>query len=267
MEGRLLCLLLLLCPHIGSCASADKRTGCLRVNPCKCILKDGSGVINLAALGDSAGFLQRGAPVAAVAAAGPGAPAGAAVLLSFSPCVPFSEPAELSAAQCLGVAACVEVRQHTGSGLVSYYLNYGRHEGNEFNYNNHSQTLSVTYPARPPQPQYTVAHYHCSPNRSVSVSQPLELDGALEISVHSPCACPNTCSLEDVGPGTIFLIIFCLAGTAYFILGSCALRPIRTASGVQIVPEESLWCQLCSLFTVKKGRRHRRRRSKHEEPL
>ncbi|XP_024865557.2 uncharacterized protein LOC108245775 [Kryptolebias marmoratus] len=93
----------------------------------------------------------------------------------------------------------------------------------------------------------TVAHYHCNPNQSVSTirEQSLSPKGPLHIWVESPCACPNACAMGDLGLGTIFLIILFLSAAAYFIIGSCALRPFQTSSGVQISPEHSVWCMVC----------------------
>ncbi|KAJ8388756.1 hypothetical protein AAFF_G00129890 [Aldrovandia affinis] len=226
-------------------------------------MRDGSGVINLAALGDSDGFLEHFKTVPSV-----NIPATTEVLLSFSPCLPFSEPEDFAGTDCLDVAACLIVRHRKSNRFVSRYINYGRHEGNEFQYNDSIQTLSVTYPVLSNSHPQTIVHYHCSPNHSTAFSQRFGGNVPLEIRVDSPCACPNACALEDVGPGTIFLIILCLSATAYFILGSCALRPFRTSNGVQIAPEDSLWCMLCYLFTERKGKRPSRRRySLKEETL
>lgn len=77
----------------------------------------------------------------------------------------------------------------------------------------------------------TVVHYRCSPNRSISYSLRFHRSiTPLQIWVESPCACPNACTLVDVGPGTIFLIILCLSITAYFILGT-NLACVNTSTG------------------------------------
>ncbi|KAK6306554.1 uncharacterized protein LOC121551071 [Coregonus clupeaformis] len=231
-----------------------RKTGCLKMSNCRCIMKDGSGVINLAAMADSDGFLGHLKPVPSE-----NAPPNAEILLSFSPCQPFSEPEDLAGTDCTDVAACLTVRFYRNNRYISHYINYGRHEGNVFHYNNSLQTLSVSYSVLEYTHPLTVVHYHCSPNRSTSFAQHFDRDIPLQIWVESPCACPNACALGDVGPGTIFLIILSLSATAYFILGSCALRPFRTGSGVQIAPEESLWCMLCYMFTERRGDRRRRR--------
>ncbi|XP_010874524.2 uncharacterized protein LOC105014162 isoform X1 [Esox lucius] len=175
------------------------------------------------------------------------------ILLSFSPCQPFSEPEDLAGTDCTGVAACLTVKFHKNNRHISHYVNYGRHEGNEFHYNNSLQTLSVSYSVLEDTYPLTVVHYHCSVNRSTAFALHLGGDIPLQIWVESPCACPNACALGDVGPGTIFLIVLSLSATAYFILGSCALRPFRTGSGVQIAPEESVWCMVCYKFTESRG--------------
>ena len=66
----------------------------------------------------------------------------------------------------------------------------------------------------------TVVHYQCGPNRTLSSTLTFSAEVPLQIWVESPCACPNACTLEDLGPGTIFLIILCLSATAYFIFGN-----------------------------------------------
>ncbi|XP_055742501.1 uncharacterized protein LOC129826149 isoform X2 [Salvelinus fontinalis] len=239
-----------------------RKTGCLKMSNCRCIMKDGSGVINLVAMADSDGFLGHLKPVPSG-----NAPPNAEILLSFSPCQPFSEPEDLAGTDCTDVAACLTVRFYRNNRYISHYINYGRHEGNEFHYNNSLQTLSVSYSVLEYTQPLTVVHYRCSPNRSTSFALHFNGDIPLQIWVESPCACPNACALGDVGPGTIFLIILSLSATAYFILGSCALRPFRAGSGVQIAPEESLWCMLCYMFTERRGGRRRRYISLQEETL
>lgn len=85
-------------------SSADQ-SGCFKVNNCKCIMKDGSGVINLKAMGDVDGFLGRLKPVSAE-----NIPVNAELLLSFSPCEPFSHSQDLTGDDCTNVAASLIVR-------------------------------------------------------------------------------------------------------------------------------------------------------------
>lgn len=102
-------------PHPNS----TKKSGCFKVNDCKCIMKDGSGVINLKTMGDADGFLGRLKPVSAE-----DMPVSAEVLLTFSPCQPFSQPEDLTGADCTNVAACLTVRQsRQDSQFMSMYLN------------------------------------------------------------------------------------------------------------------------------------------------
>uniref|UniRef100_A0A672HLF6 Uncharacterized protein n=1 Tax=Salarias fasciatus TaxID=181472 RepID=A0A672HLF6_SALFA len=228
---------LLLC----SPARSSHQSGCLKVNDCKCIMKDGSGVINLKAMGDEDGFLGRRRPVAAGV--------GVEVLLTFSPCLRFTEPEDLPGGECTDVAACLLVRYRPQPRLDSQsrYINYGRHEGNQFHYNQTLSTLSVSYFALLHRP-LTVVHFHCDPDLSSSVvkQQTLSSEEPLQVWVESRCACPNACSMMgDLGLGSIFLIILSLSAAAYFILGSCALRPSRSSGGVQISPEHSVWCMIC----------------------
>lgn len=79
--------------------------GCFRVSSCKCVLKDGSGVISLSSVGDSNGFLLRSRPVPAQ-----GMLVDAEMLLSFRACRPFSQPEEPTEGDCSHVAACLTVR-------------------------------------------------------------------------------------------------------------------------------------------------------------
>ncbi|XP_068167891.1 uncharacterized protein [Antennarius striatus] len=231
---------------------SSSESGCFKVNSCKCIMKDGSGVISLKAMGDADGFLGRGEPVPAENL--PGSPE---VLLSFSPCQPFSVPEDLPGAECTNVAVCFTIRYQRLSRRISRYIGYGRHEGNQFSYNQSLQLLSVSYFSNGEQPS-TVVRYHCNPNQSTSVirDQSLSAGGPLQIWVESPCACPNACAMGDLGLGTIFLIILSLSAAAYFLLGSCALRASRSSGGVQIHPEHSMWCTMCCLCVDRQpGRR------------
>uniref|UniRef100_A0A3Q3A3K1 Uncharacterized LOC108245775 n=1 Tax=Kryptolebias marmoratus TaxID=37003 RepID=A0A3Q3A3K1_KRYMA len=212
---------LFVCFSVHCSSSPADKPGCFRINGCKCILKDGSGVINLDSLGDADGFLVRLRPVPAENLL-----SDAEILLSLSPCQHFSQPVEPTGGDCTSVAACLTVRYQRLSGHNSHYINYGRHEGNEFHYNHTLKMLSVTYFVHRSQPM-TVAHYHCNPNQSVSTirEQSLSPKGPLHIWVESPCACPNACAMGDLGLGTIFLIILFLSAAAYFIIGSVLLSP------------------------------------------
>lgn len=135
---------------------------------------------------------------------------------------------------------------HRLNGHTGHYVSYGRHDGNQFHYNDTTKTLSVSYlgelkhnhrrarlpsqtalsasssPAGEDEQPMTVVHYHCSPNRSASVVSQLSLgaEQPLHMWVESPCACPNYCAMGDLGVGTIFLIILSLSAAAYFILGN-----------------------------------------------
>ncbi|XP_072243312.1 uncharacterized protein [Leuresthes tenuis] len=233
--------------------TSAEELGCFKVNSCKCIMKDGSGVINLKAMGDADGFLGRLRSVPADDML-----LSAEILLSFSPCQHFSQPEDPMGSDCTNVAVCLVLRYEGLSGYVSRYISYGRHQGNEFHYNHTLKMLSVSYFARREQP-VTVVHYHCNPNQSVSIirDQRLRANQPLHIWVESPCACPNACAMGDLGVGTIFLIILCLSAAAYFILGSCALRPFRSNSGVQISPEPSVWCTICYLCSERPPRSER----------
>lgn len=222
-------------------------SGCIKVNQCKCLMRDGSGLINLGSVAGEDGFLQRLKPL-------PSAPQDTDVLLSFSPCVAFSQPEHFS--DCTAVAACVIRRIHQDNRIITQYLNYGRHEGNTFSYNDSQKTLSVSYYMFPDGEPQTVVHYRCSPDHSVTSSQSSSARAPLQVWVDSPCACPNACAPVDVGPGTVLLIILCLSVTAYFIIGSCALRPFRTSNGVQMAPEDSVWCMICCQLTVRRRKRH-----------
>ncbi|XP_062310832.1 uncharacterized protein LOC134015373 isoform X2 [Osmerus eperlanus] len=264
-----------------------KKTGCFKVNDCKCIMKDGTGVISLRTMGDEDGFLLRSKPVLGHSLG----KENTEVLFSFSSCQPFTEPEDLAGTECTNIAACLIVRFRIWNNrYITRYVDYGRHEGDEFHYNDSMKTLSVSYfaLANNKQPQ-TIVHYHCSPNHTTSFVQDFSIDIPLQIWVESACACPNACAISDLGPGTIFLIILSLSAAAYLILGkgtrvdteptwpssspahvsacsllpsagSCALRPFRTSSsGVQIAPEDNTWCMLCYLFAERKGGKPRRR--------
>ncbi|KAI4888953.1 hypothetical protein NFI96_028471 [Prochilodus magdalenae] len=241
-----------------SLASVRKKSGCIKVNHCKCILGDGGGLIDLEPLADAQGFLERSKPVPFE-----DTPPDAEVLVSFSPCLPFSQ-SEFTVTDCTDVAACVIL----SSRQTNRYMNYGRHEGNQFHYNETTRTLSVSYPVSSDSEAQTVVHYRCSPNRSIFYSLRFPNSNTpLQIWVESPCACPSACALLDVGPGTIFLVILCLSITTYFILGSCGLRPFRSSSGVQIAPEDSVWCMLCYKFTDQPSRKRKRQYSLREDTL
>lgn len=110
MRVQTFSLLLLLCycrrascppPHPGF----SNASGCFRVDSCRCIMKDGSGVMDLRTVGDADGFLGRLRPVWTE-----GVEAGAEVLLSFRPCQPFSQPEDLTSAGCRDVAVCLILR-------------------------------------------------------------------------------------------------------------------------------------------------------------
>ncbi|XP_041048960.1 uncharacterized protein LOC121280797 [Carcharodon carcharias] len=248
-----MCLLVILWPSV----SCSQKTECIKMNPCKCIMEDGSGVINLAAMGDSDGFLERNKPLT-----GSSKESDPDTLYSFSPCFPFSEPVEF-AFECLDVAVCLVIRHQTQNGEIVDFLNFGRHEYNEFSYDNNSQTLTVTYPASHSSPLHTVVRFNCNASHSVVLSRNAENPNLLQISVESPCACPNGCKPQDVGPGTIISIVFSITVTAYFLFGLCALNPVRTPNGIEIIPKEKIWCSLC-YTCVERKRRKQRKHQQHK---
>lgn len=86
--------------------NSTNKSGCFKVNNCKCIMKDGSGVINLKTMGDADGFLTRLRPVSAEDTLH-----SAEILLTFSSCQPFSQPENpTGGAGCKDVAACLTIR-------------------------------------------------------------------------------------------------------------------------------------------------------------
>uniref|UniRef100_A0A8C5D923 Uncharacterized protein n=1 Tax=Gouania willdenowi TaxID=441366 RepID=A0A8C5D923_GOUWI len=176
--------------------------GCFKVNSCKCIMKDGSGVIDLKAMGDAQGFLGRLRPLQAEQLSEDGE-----LYLSFSPCLRFSEPDDLQETECTDVAACVLVRYQTHERLgmcISHWLSFKRIPTSEYE-TQHTKRLH----------KHTKQHDYTK-KQSLSPQQPLH------IWVESPCACPNACPMGDLGVGTIFLIILCLSAAAYFILGEAS---------------------------------------------
>ncbi|KAM4696066.1 uncharacterized protein WCC33_014794 [Rhinophrynus dorsalis] len=205
-------------------------------------MKDGSGVINLATLGDSEGFLVRDMKVHKKEVSG----SKMEETVTFSPCLPFSEPAAL--VNCSHVAACVVTRDPLSQGGAPLYLGFGQHDGNEFLYNNESKILSVSYGAIPGSPLHTVVHYNCSPTKSVTFPANTHSPDLLEIFVNSPCVCPSSCQSEDVGPGTIILIMFAVSTAIYFLYGTCSLHSIQMSEGDEINTESSIWCWICFLF-------------------
>ncbi|KAG8447972.1 hypothetical protein GDO86_015178 [Hymenochirus boettgeri] len=210
-------------------------SGCIIVNNCKCLMKDGTGVINLAALGDSEGFLVRNMMVQR--------DTETEESITFSPCHPFSEPDAL--VNCSHVAVCVVTRNLLSPWHAPLYTGYGQHEGNEFIYSNESKILSVTYQAVPGSHFRTIVHFNCSLTSSITFPSHTDSPDTLEMFVHSPCVCPGKCQAQDVGPGTIILIMFAMSFILYLIFGTCSLRSIETSEGIQITPEPHIWCWTC----------------------
>ncbi|XP_069841971.1 uncharacterized protein [Dendropsophus ebraccatus] len=211
----------------------------MKVNPCKCLMKDGSGVVNLAALGDMEGFLIQNRKVQREVE-------GKSVeqWVTFSPCKPFSEPMALT--NCSHVAVCVVSREAEES--APQYTGFGKHDGNEFIYSNESKVLSVTYRASEESPLRAVVHYNCSTVSTVTFPVLEDITEVLEISVQSPCACPSSCQAEDVGPGNIILIMFTVSLAAYFLFGASSLRSMQTSEESYTNPEPHFWCAICLWF-------------------
>ncbi|XP_075116971.1 uncharacterized protein LOC142185439 [Leptodactylus fuscus] len=197
-------------------------------------MKDGSGVVNLAALGNMDGFLIRNRKVQREVK-------GKRVeqSVTFSPCHPFSEPMALL--NCSHVAVCVVSRDSEVTESAPQYTGFGMHEGNEFIYSNDSKILSVTYRASEESPLRTVVHFNCSSVSLVTFPPVEDITEVLEISVQSPCACPSSCHAEDVGPGNIILLMFMLSLASYFVFGASALRSMQTPEGSHITPEPRIW--------------------------
>ena len=80
---------------------------CIKVNSCKCIMEDGTGVINLDGVGDRGGFLR---PVPRPPGVRDRGVRDQDLLLAFSPCWPLAEPWELAGTACSRAAACLIAR-------------------------------------------------------------------------------------------------------------------------------------------------------------
>ncbi|CAH2316203.1 Hypothetical predicted protein [Pelobates cultripes] len=208
-------------------------------------MTDGSGIIDLAALGDSEGFLIRDRKIQRAF--------GDRWLeesITLSSCNSFSKPE--AALNCSHVLLCVKTRDLMVPGSVPYYLGYGLYNNNEYSYNNESKTLSLTYQALSDTSLRAIVHFNCSPSSSITFPSDSQNWDNMEIFVESPCACPSHCQMGNVGPGTIMLIIFALSTTVYFLFGSCGLRSIRTSEGDQIAPVPHFWCWMCTMFSKEK---------------
>lgn len=70
-------------------------------------MKDGSGLINLEAIGDTSGFLEHLRPISGHRTA-----ESDEILLSFSPCRPFSQSEDLTESDCTNIAASIIIRYH-----------------------------------------------------------------------------------------------------------------------------------------------------------
>lgn len=88
-----------------SSESVKRKSGCIKVNNCKCILRDGSGLIDLESLADAQGFLEHTKHIPLEDTS-----QDTEVLLSFSPCLPFSLPEKFMVTDCTDVAACLILR-------------------------------------------------------------------------------------------------------------------------------------------------------------
>ena len=80
---------------------------CIKVNSCKCIMEDGTGVINLDGVGDRGGFLR---PVPRPPGVRDQGARDQDLLLAFSPCRPLVEPWEVAGTACSHAAACLIAR-------------------------------------------------------------------------------------------------------------------------------------------------------------
>ncbi|XP_051836029.1 uncharacterized protein LOC127550836 [Antechinus flavipes] len=201
---------------------------CFQVGPCKCLLRGSRQEINLAAVGaltvplapddESGGYVQ------------------------FSPCQPFSEPANLPSTDCVQVAACVSLRQ-AGTGNL-HHTAYGRHQRSQCRYNNSTRVLTVTYPARPSSSLNTLAHFNCSPVRTVAYVSLLPTQ--LEVFIQNPCACPDHCLLWSPGPSSLLAISFLVTLGIYLLWGICGLPAVPSQRGSQLIPPDRFWCSPCS---------------------
>ncbi|XP_072488643.1 uncharacterized protein [Notamacropus eugenii] len=178
---------------------------CVQVHPCTCLLQGSHQVINLAAVG----------PLT-IPLAPDKEPEG---YIQFSPCQPFSEPANLTSTECVQVAACVTLRQ-AGSGDLHH----------------------TTY-AWPSSVLNTLAHFNCSPvSTMVHVSL---LPTHLEVFIQTPCACPDHCRLWSPDPSFLIVISFFVTLGIYLLWGICGLPVIHTNRGNQLIPQDHFGCNPC----------------------
>ncbi|KAM9068929.1 uncharacterized protein ACOB8E_014317 isoform 2-T2 [Sarcophilus harrisii] len=229
MKSWGLLLLQLLLSFLPQGPGAQAQPGdCFQVGPCRCLLRGSRQEINLAPVGaltvplapydESGGYVQ------------------------FSPCQPFSEPANLSSTDCVQVAACVSLRR-AGTGNL-YHTAYGRHQKSQCQYNSSTRVLTVTYPAWPSSSLNTLAHFNCSPMRTVAYVSLLPTQ--LEVFIQNPCACPGHCPLWSPGPSSLLAISFLVALGIYLLWGICGLPAVPSQRGSQLIPSDHFWCGPCS---------------------
>ncbi|XP_074067168.1 uncharacterized protein LOC141505320 [Macrotis lagotis] len=224
--GLLLLLQLLLNFLLWGLGAQSQDMDCVQAYPCQCLLQGSHQVINLAAVGaltipiaphkESEGYIQ------------------------FSPCQPFSEPANTTPTDCVQVAACVTLRR-AGSGDL-HHIAYGRHQRSEFRYNSSTRVLTVTYPAWPSR--NTQVHFNCSPVKIVTHMSLLPTH--LEVFIQTPCACPDRCQPWSPEPSSLIVISFFVTLGIYLIWGVCGLSANHTNRGSQLIPQDHFWCSPCS---------------------
>ncbi|XP_043836775.1 uncharacterized protein LOC122738961 [Dromiciops gliroides] len=201
---------------------------CVQLHPCRCLLQESHQMINLAAMG----------PLT-IPLAPDKEPGG---YVQFSPCQPFSEPANLTATDCVQVAACVTLRQ-AGSGDL-HHTAYGRHQRSELRYDNSTRVLTISYPAWPSSSLNTLVHFNCSPMRTVAHVSLLPTH--LEVFIQTPCACPDHCQPWSPEPSLLIAISFFVTLGIYLLWGVCGLQAIHIKRGSQLIPQDQLWCSPCS---------------------
>ncbi|XP_064615998.1 uncharacterized protein LOC135480163 [Liolophura sinensis] len=159
---------------------------------------------------------------------------------SYNPCFNFSETdqTQKSVAKCQNVAICVKNGTHYNATAVQ--------ENAKFDFDRSRQELFIRYQNPEIPGRFTKMYLFCD------VNEDLEVTGAGEMQLRSPCVCSGGCTLQpDLSPGSLLLIIFFTVLAAYLVVGSLANKAINGAVGLEIIPNYSFWSELPAL--VKDG--------------
>ncbi|BFY97362.1 hypothetical protein BsWGS_00402 [Bradybaena similaris] len=214
---------LLLVSHLEPWTWAQTLT-CTADGPCRCVMSDGSGVVDISSIGNSDGTARF-----------PESPACNGDMFSYNPCFPSGVQ------ECANAAVCQAVNNS--------FLNIGSQDSALWSYRVQYPIITYTSVGKKTEVMLICHENFTSPQLTVIGQFP---SGTIGMMLTSRCACPGGCRGVEptftnsgaLSAGYLALIIFFAVLGAYFIFGTSVNCVRSEKTGIELLPHYAFWAGL-----------------------